>query len=184
MKNKKKNISNKLKPSEETQKKGKYPSKLIRFDKEISKDKEDQYSDYDLSCDDISPEQCEELRVRKFTNNPEDIFLEVRTLEEQYKYAIKKVQIEEHQKISELERKLTERYQKARINKEKEIARDIHDMESEIEKSLHDLEMHENMILSQIDMVYDLNKPQLIEDALELLGLNFLCTDKEEVNLQ
>ncbi|MHA1520619.1 MAG: hypothetical protein ACTSRK_10600 [Promethearchaeota archaeon] len=180
----KKNKKNKkVKPSEEPKKKAKYPPKMIRFETTDTKDDEDHYSDEELSCEDISPEHCEELRTRKFTNNPEDIFLEVRTLEEQFKHSIKKVQIAEHQKISDMEKKLTERYQKARINKNKEIARDIHDMESEIEKSIHDIKLHENMLLSQIDMVYKLNKPQLIEDELEILGLNFLCTDKDEVKL-
>ena len=157
-----------------------FPPKLVRYTQpNITDNGEHKYSDEELRCQDISKEHCEELRERKFTNNPKDIFLEVRTLEEQFKHKIENFQLEDQEKISKLEKKLAVRYQNARNNKNREIERDIHDMELEIENSLQGLESREKMMISQIDMVYKINKPQLIEDALEILGLNFLSVEKE-----
>ncbi|MCF2141535.1 MAG: hypothetical protein K9W44_15885 [Candidatus Lokiarchaeota archaeon] len=132
-----------------------------------------------LRCRDISPELCEVLRNREFTNNKEDVFLEVRTIEEHYRYRVETAKVKWERKIKETKRKLEKKYKAAIKDKEREINRDIEDLENEIEKSIKSLEIKENMILSQIDMLYKINKPQLTEDALKILGLNYLCMDKK-----
>ncbi len=145
--------------------------------KESTKDvKKRQFTDDELRAQEITYKHSEELRERKFTNDPEDLFIQVRTLEEQFKYKILRARLDAMYKTGEFEKKLSIKYHKARDNKEKEIARDIHDMEVEIDHLLNVLKLHENMTLSQIDLAYKLNKSQLIEDALEIMGLNFMCT--------
>ncbi|MHA1672478.1 MAG: hypothetical protein ACTSYI_02525 [Promethearchaeota archaeon] len=145
--------------------------------KESTKEvKKRQFTDDELRAREIDYKHSEELRERKFTNNPEDLFLQVRTLEEQFKYKILRARLDAMYKTGEFEKKLSIKYHNARDNKEKEIARDIHDMEIEIDHLLNVLKLHENMTLSQIDLAYKLNKSQLIEEALDIIGLNFMCT--------
>lgn len=154
----------------------KFPPKLKKIASKTQK-KLKKFTDEELRCRDISPEHCEELRDRKFTNNPEDVFLEVRALEEKYKFIIDEVRAKSEKEIEEKKEKLAKKYKVALKNKEKEIARDIDDMEEEIQKNLEALEIQEQMILSQIDLLYKTNKDQLIEDALEIIGFGFLCED-------
>ena len=42
----------------------------------------------DLKCENLSESQCSDLRDMKFSNNPKEIFLEIRSLEERYLYTI------------------------------------------------------------------------------------------------
>lgn len=129
-------------------------------------------------CQDISPELCKELRERKFTDKKADVFLEVRKLEEEYRFLIRTTQDEWNKEIEKTREKWQEIYKKSIKNKQREINKDIKDLEEEVEKSLKALEIQENMIISQINMLYKINRPKLTEDALKILGLNYLCLDK------
>ena len=170
------------KKTKESTEKTKIPPKpKLEKKKETKKEskkevKKRQFTDEELRAREIDYKHSAELRERKFTNNPEDLFIQVRTLEEQFKYKILRARLDAMYKTGEFEKKLSIKYHTARDNKEKEIARDIHDMEVEISHLLNVLKLHENMTLSQIDLAYKLNKRQLVEDALDIMGLNFMCT--------
>ncbi|UYP47852.1 hypothetical protein NEF87_004137 [Candidatus Lokiarchaeum ossiferum] len=130
-------------------------------------------SEDDYSCRDISPEHCAELRNRGFTNRKEDLFLEVRSLEERYKY---KISVEKElwsDKVSKEREKNSILYKNALLNKEKQLKFEIEELKLEMEKNIHALETQEQMILSQIDMVYKINKDKIINDFFEIIGLNF-----------
>ena len=129
--------------------------------------------DDDFRCRDISPEHCEELRNRKFTNKKEDLFLEVRSLEERYKYRIEEEKKKCDHNLLEIRKKNANMYKTALHNKEKELRYEIAELKAEMEENIHTLETQEHMVLSQIDMVYKINKDRIIEDFLEIIGLHF-----------
>jgi hypothetical protein len=125
------------------------------------------------SCQDISPEHCEELRHRKFTNEKKDIFLEVRSLEERYKFLISEARANNDAEIKKVRVHNSTMYRSALKNKEKELYFEISELKEEIEKNLNSLEVQERMILSEIDMIYKVNKAKLVDQALDILGLSF-----------
>ncbi|MHA1776499.1 MAG: hypothetical protein DRO88_04040 [Promethearchaeia archaeon] len=132
-------------------------------------------------CQNISPELCKELRERKFTNKKEDLFIEVRKLEEEYRFLINSAKKKWDNEVEKAKKIWTQKYNKAIKNKQREINRDIHELEEEINKALKALQIQENMIMSQIDMLYKINKPKLTEEALKIMGLNYLCLDKDQM---
>ncbi len=138
------------------------------------------FTDEDLKCKSLTPSQCEELRNMKFSNEPEDLFLEVRSLEERYQYEISKTEENWDKRIENEKEKDLSRYQKKVENRKKEIEYEIHRIKEAIETNITALETQENMILSQIDMTYKLNKDKLIEKALEIIKFNFLEKELEE----
>lgn len=166
---------------EKKNKKSKSPSNKLEdlpetFMKEIileKKEFEGSCLDEEFSCRDISPEHCEELRKRGFTNRKEDLFLEVRSLEERYKFTINCEKELWAEKLSKARDKNANLYKTALMNKEKELKHEIKELKQEIEKNIHALETQEQMILSQIGMVYKINKEKIIDDFFEIIGLNF-----------
>lgn len=131
------------------------------------------FTDEELSCKDISPEQCEELRSRTFSNDPKKIFLEVRTIEERYKYRIDKEKEEINAEIKEAKEKYGLKYKKALENKYKEINFYKIELTEEMDKNLEMLASQEHMTLSEIDMIYKIKSKSLIPKGLEILGITF-----------
>ncbi len=129
--------------------------------------------DEKFSCKEVSPEHCEELRNRKFTNKKEDLFLEVRSLEERFKFTIHEEKKTWDQKLAEVKEKNISLYRTALFNKEKALKYEVEELKVEIEENIHALETQEHMVLSQIDMVYNVNKDKMIEDLLAIIGLHF-----------
>ncbi|QEE15872.1 hypothetical protein DSAG12_01699 [Promethearchaeum syntrophicum] len=138
------------------------------------KDKEScNYTDEELSCKDITPEQCEHLRNRTFSNNPKKIFLEVRTIEERYKHSIEKEKDDIKNEIEEYKEKYGLKYKKALENKYKEINFYKTELTEEMTKNLEMLSSQEHMNLSEIDMIYKIKSKSLIQRGLEILGITF-----------
>lgn len=131
------------------------------------------FTDEELSCKDISPEQCEDLRTRTFSNDPKKIFLEVRTIEERYKYRIDKEKEEINTEIEKAKEKYGLKYKKALENKYKEINFYKTELTEEMDKNLDMLSSQEHMTLSEIDMIYKLKSKSLIPRGLEILGITF-----------
>ena len=131
------------------------------------------FTDEELSCKDISPEQCEDLRSRTFSNNPKKIFLEVRTIEERYKYRIEKEKEEIKAEIDKTQKKYGQKYKKALENKYKEINFYKTELTEEMNKNLEMLSSQEHLTLSEIDMIYKLKSKSLINRGFEILGITF-----------
>ncbi len=131
------------------------------------------FTDEELSCKDISSEQCEDLRNRTFSNDPKKIFLEVRTIEERYKYRIDKEKEEIRVEIEEAKEKYGLKYKKSLENKYKEINFYKNELTEEMDKNLQMLSSQEHMTLSEIDMIYKLKSKTLIPKGLEILGITF-----------
>ncbi len=131
------------------------------------------FTDEELSCKDISTEQCDDLRNRTFSNDPKKIFLEVRTIEERYKYRIDKEKEEIKAEIEEAKEKYGLKYKKALENKYKEINFYKTELTEEMDKNLEMLSSQEHMNLSEIDMIYKVKSKSLIQRGLEILGITF-----------
>jgi len=131
------------------------------------------FTDEELSCKDITSEQCEDLRGRTFSNDPKKIFLEVRTIEERYKYRIDKEKEEINTEIEEAKEKFGLKYKKALENKYKEINFYKTELTEEMKKNLEMLSSQEHMTLSEIDMIYKLKSKSLIPKGLDILGITF-----------
>ena len=131
------------------------------------------FTDEELSCKDISSEQCEELRIRTFSNDPKKIFLEVRTIEERYKYRIEKEKEKIKAEIDKTKEKYGLRYKNALENKYKEINFYKIELTEEMDKNLEMLSKSEHKSLSEIDMIYKIKSKSLIPRGLEILGIPF-----------
>ena len=131
------------------------------------------FTDEELSCKDISPEQCEDLRSRTFSNDPKKIFLEVRTIEERYKYRIEKEKEEIKAELEEVKEKYGLKYKMALENKYKEINFYETELTEEMDKNLKMLSNAEHKNLSEIDMIYKIKSKSLIPKGLEILGITF-----------
>ena len=131
------------------------------------------FTDNELSCKDITSEQCEELRQRTFSNDPKKIFLEVRTIEERYKYMMEKEKKEIKAEIEKTKEKYGIKYKNALENKYKEINFYKTEITEEMNKNLEMLSSQEHMTLSEIDMIYKVKSKTLIKRGLEILGITF-----------
>ena len=131
------------------------------------------FTDEELSCKDISPEQCEDLRNRSFSNDPKKIFLEIRTIEERYKYMIDKEKEEIKAEIEEVKEKYGLKYKKALENKYKEINFYKTELIEEMDRNFEMLDSQQHMNLSEIDMIYKVKSKSLIPKGLKILGINF-----------
>ena len=89
-------------------KKGHQPQISIRPTKSIRIER--MFSDSDLLCEDLSDEQCDELRAIKFTDKPADLFLHVRSLEERYNHEIRDAKLVWDKKIKVAQQKNLNRY--------------------------------------------------------------------------
>ena len=135
------------------------------------------FSNDDLKCDDISEAQCKELRAMKFSNKPEDLFLEVRSLEERFQFEISKYSDYWTQQVEDAKIRNEEFFNKAIENRKKEILFEIEQVKKEIDVNMQRLEAQEKMILSQIDMIYNLNKEKLADKAIREIGFDFLSNN-------
>ncbi len=131
------------------------------------------FTDEELSCKDITPEQCENLRNKTFSNDPKQIFLEVRSIEERCKYSIEKEKEEIKEEIEEIKEKYGLKYKNALENKYKEINFYKTELTEEMAKNLEMLSSQEHLNLSEIDMVYKVKSKSLIQRGLEILGITF-----------
>ena len=142
------------------------------YDTEIGKNSCN-FTDEELSCKDITPEQCEELRNKTFSNDPKKIYLEVRSIEERYKYTIEKEKDEINTEIEKTKEKYGLKYKKTLENKYKEINFYKDELIEEMDKNFEMLSSVENMNLSEIDMIYKIKSKSLIKKGLEILGITF-----------
>jgi hypothetical protein len=167
---KKEEISNKKENLKEIQAKNPQfltkPSKKIKIKRQFTKS--------ELMCQDLTDDQCEELRNLKFTNKPGDLFLQVRSLEERYIYEIREAKMEWDKKIKKAQQRQSNRYKFALETKKKEIQYDIKQVIKKIEANLEKLEAQEHMILSEIDVIYSMNKDKLVDEALKIINFDFM----------
>lgn len=134
------------------------------------------FTNDELSCENISQNQCEELRNMDFSNKPNELFLEVRSLEERYQYEITSVEEELNEKIEKSKEDDKKRFNKVLKNREKEIQHKIEQIKEAIEENLQTLETQENMMIGQIEMIYKLHKEDFVEDVFKILGFDFKST--------
>ena len=161
MRKSKKNKKNKKKDEIQKEKKIKASDISLKF------------TDEELSCKDITPEQCEDLRSRTFSNDPKKIFLEVRTIEERYKYRMEKENEEIKAEIEKIKEKYGLKYKKSLENKHKKIEFYEKELTEEMNKNMEMLSSQEHMTLSEIEMIYNVKSKSLIPKGLEILGIKF-----------
>ena len=142
------------------------PTKSIRIER--------MFSDSDLLCQDLSDEQCDELRSIKFTDKPAHLILPVQSLEERYNHEIRDAKLVWDKKIKAAQQKNLNRYKLALESKKKEIQYNIKLVITKIEENLEKLEAQERMILSQIDVIYGMNKEKLVDECLKIIDFDFI----------
>ncbi len=131
------------------------------------------FGDEELSCRDLSTEMCSELRVRKFSNKKTDLFLEVRSLEERYKYELSRAKERSAKIIEENKKKNGIQYRKELENRKKELMKEIEKSKEKVIEDMENLKAQENMMISQIDMIYTLNKEKLVKKILSVIEMDF-----------
>ena len=78
------------------------------------------------------------------------------------------------EKIKKAQQRQLNRYKLALESKKKEIQYDIKQVIKKIEANLEKLEAQEKMILSQIDVIYSMNKEKLVDVALKIIHFDFM----------
>ena len=127
----------------------------------------------DRSCEGISPEHCEHLKELNFSNNPLDLFSDVRLIEDRYKNRIREEKDKIKKEIEEAKKKYGLKYETALKNKYKEIDFHISELKAKMQKNSEMLEKQEQKILSEIDMIYKLKARTLIDKGFKIIGLDF-----------
>ena len=129
-------------------------------------------SDKLVDCEGILPDHCEELKVRKFSNDPKHLFIEIKTLEDRYEYTLQKMRDKMATKVKLHQQTYLNKYRNTLSNKRKEINEEIKYLEAEVEKNLEALISQEITILKEIELIYKENSPELVEDVLKILEMD------------
>mgnify|MGYP006305798013 CR=1 FL=1 len=131
-------------------------------------------SEEELRCDNITETQCEELQKMTFTDDPDELFSEVRSIEERYQYEIEQTKEKWAKKIEDAKNRNKQNLHQKLENRKKEINFEINQIKTEMEKNIKALEAQEKVILSHIDMLYGLHKEELVKKAIKIIGFDFL----------
>lgn len=134
---------------------------------------EPMFSKEALRCSEISQDQCKELREMKYSNDPDDLFLEIRSLEERFKYKLEQKQVEIDEQVKMAQIKNSDKYRKILEDRKKKIEFDLKQKRIEADKKIEKLETKEHMYLSKFELAYNLKKQELIESVLKILEFDF-----------
>jgi len=126
-----------------------------------------------LSCEDIESDYCEEIIEHKFSKEPQDLFIEVKYIEDRFQDELKAYNAEWIKKIQELQDKKDKEYQNTIKNRKKSLQKNVEEIAEEIERNIAGLEAQENMILSEIEILYKMNIEKLINQAFQTMGFAF-----------
>ena len=88
-------------------------------------------------CEGIMPEHCDEIGQTTFTNDPADIFKEIKLLEDRYNYTISKMKEKMDKKVQDAQKEYGENYRTSLEGKKKQILQDVSELKKEIEKTLN-----------------------------------------------
>jgi hypothetical protein len=124
-------------------------------------------------CDEILPEHCEDLHLRAFTNNPADIFEEIRLLEDRYTYTISIMKEKMDKKVQDAQKEYGEKYRTGLETKKKSLLQKVADLKKEIEKAIIELNEQEKTIIQKIDEIYEAKAKSLFESALNAIDFAF-----------
>ena len=127
----------------------------------------------DLSCEGMESEYCEEIIEHKFSKDPQDLFIEVKYIEDRFQEELRAYNAEWIKKIQDLQDQKNREYQNIIKNRKKSLQKNVEEIAAEIEKNISTLKAQENMILSEIDILYKMNLDKLVNQAFETMGLTF-----------
>jgi hypothetical protein len=131
----------------------------------------------DLSCEDIESDYCEEIVAHKFSKDPQDLFIEVKYIEDRFQEELRAYNAEWIKKIQDLQDKKDKEYQNIIKNRKKSLQKNVEEIAAEIEKNIEGLKAQERMILSEIDILYKMNLDKLVNQAFGTMGLTFTTTN-------
>ena len=129
-------------------------------------------SDKKLSCEGILPHHCEELKIRKFSNDPKHLFLEIKSLEDRYDYTIKTMREKMSAEIQAHKQAHLKDYRATLAEKKKEVNKEIKNLEDEVKKNMEVLVNHEIVILKEIERIYAENSSALVDETIRILGMS------------
>ena len=125
------------------------------------------------SCEDIESDYCEEIIEHKFSKDPQDLFIEVKYIEDRFQDELRAYNAEWIKKIQELQDKKDKEYQNIIKNRKKSLQKNVEEIAEEIERNIAGLKAQEHMILSEIDILYKMNLEKLIDQAFQTMGFTF-----------
>ncbi|MHA1744974.1 MAG: hypothetical protein ACTSWW_03175 [Promethearchaeota archaeon] len=127
------------------------------------------------SCEDIESDYCEEIVTHTFSKDPQDLFIEVKYIEDRFQDELRTYNAEWIKKIQDLQDKKDKEYQNIIKNRKKSLQKNVEEIAAEIEKNIDGLKAQERMILSEIDILYQMNLDKLVDLAFETMGLTFIA---------
>ena len=131
----------------------------------------------DLSCEGMESDYCEEIIEHKFSKDPQDLFKEVKYIEDRFQEELRAYNAEWIKKIQDLQDRKDREYQNIIKNRKRSLQKNVEEIAAEIEKNIEGLEAQERMILSEIDILYKMNLDKLVNQAFETMGLTFATPD-------
>ncbi len=149
---------------------------------EISQEKEEKIGELEeqqidlKKLDNLRKEESidiSEKLSKRFSNDPKDLFNEIKRLEDRYQYTIDKMNKKYEKKISTEQDKCAKKYHNLLNQKKDEVTHEVNEIEEEIEKNLNALDTQEAKILKTIKNTYEEKSDELIEHLIKKIGLNF-----------
>jgi len=149
---------------------------------EISQEKEEKIGELEeqqidlKKLDNLRKEESidiSEKLSKRFSNDPKDLFNEIKRLEDRHQYTIDKMNKKYEKKISTEQDKCAKKYHNLLNQKKDEVTHEVNEIEEEIEKNLNALDTQEAKILKTIKNTYEEKSDELIEHLIKKIGLNF-----------
>jgi len=166
-------MNKKKKEKRESKRKDRKSDKSIKSGKKKAKLVLNQQTENKDQCEDVTPEHCEELSFRKFTDDPKQIFYEVQALENRYEYSIAEMKTRNDKKVKKAQQKNGERYRLEIEKRKKYLDSLVHALEQEIQKNILALNSQEMFILAQIETIYQEKSQELVKEMISKIGFNF-----------
>jgi|ADurb_Leu_02_Slu_FD_contig_31_346203_length_1039_multi_2_in_0_out_0_2 hypothetical protein len=120
-----------------------------------------------------STNSVENLKHKHFSNKPEDLFDEVKELEDRFIYTIKMTKEKYTKDVQAAQVKWAMEYQNAIKMKKNQLEKDIGMLSLSIDDEIEMFNAKEKSILKSINSIAEEEEDALIEDIISLMGFEF-----------
>jgi hypothetical protein len=119
------------------------------------------------------PDQTIRRKSHLFSEKNQDLFLEIKNLEERYDFIITKTKDKSDKLIQDIQRENGEKYRNLLEEKKKIVEEKVRQIQQEIEAKLADVSKHHEEIIEEIKRVYQKSFKTLLDGAIMAFGFDF-----------
>lgn len=111
--------------------------------------------------------------VHHFTENPADLFTEIKMLEQRHDYTLKTIREKLNKNIVEIQKSKGESYARALNTRKEEIETLIAKLEDKIHSNLKEMNKQAEAFISELEKEYKTKFKALIPDVIGFIGFDF-----------